>query len=259
MHRRVFILVVLGALSLSAQQLTSDPNAIALVQHSVAAMGGSVPADTSASGRVEIFEGSRTEAGSIRILTRGLEQTLEEIKTDKSERKLTFSRNEVKSDNLRSDTEPQVSSKNSTELALGSRSVFFPLALLAEALRNTDSAFEYVGLETLNNTEVHHVRFRNTFQSKRGWQRLSPLTARDVWIDAKSALPSKLSYSIQEGRGIGSDSVRIEVLYSDFRDSGGFLYPWAIERLANGTLWMKIHLERVKAGNNLADTDFRIK
>src|SRR2546429_7725110 len=55
-----------------------DPQAVALLQASVASMG-ILPADSVATGTLTISAGSSIETGKIRILTRGTDQTSEEI------------------------------------------------------------------------------------------------------------------------------------------------------------------------------------
>ena len=97
----VAVFVILSALpvSLLAQQLTQtttaptrDQQAIAVLQQSFAAMGKTLPADSVATGMVTIIAGTRTETGTIRILTRGSDQTIEELDTDLGRRKLVYSR-----------------------------------------------------------------------------------------------------------------------------------------------------------------------
>lgn len=71
-----FVLSALVLLPCVAQQpVTSNPLATSLVQSSIRAMGGSVPSDSAATGNVTIIAGSETTTGTIRILTRGTDQS----------------------------------------------------------------------------------------------------------------------------------------------------------------------------------------
>ncbi|SRR6266403_781741 len=78
-----FLLIFIPSPRLNSQQSTSaqprDPQAIALLQSSVRAMGGSVPSDSVATGSVVVVAGSLTTSGTVRILTRGTDQTLEQL------------------------------------------------------------------------------------------------------------------------------------------------------------------------------------
>src|SRR5207244_9922593 len=57
----------------------SSDLALAVLQGAFAAMGGSVPSDSTANGTVTTVAGSQTESGSVIILTRGTDQTSEQI------------------------------------------------------------------------------------------------------------------------------------------------------------------------------------
>jgi hypothetical protein len=78
---RISLLAFLITFFLNSQALSStqpvvvrDPQAVALLQQSVAAMGV-LPSDSTASGNVTIVAGSSAQQGSIQILTRGTTQT----------------------------------------------------------------------------------------------------------------------------------------------------------------------------------------
>jgi hypothetical protein len=60
---------------------TSDPQAVAAIQQAAIAMGGSAPSDSTATGTITTVAGSPTENGTITILTRGTDQTSEQIQT----------------------------------------------------------------------------------------------------------------------------------------------------------------------------------
>src|SRR3970282_1368534 len=82
---------LLFSVSVAAQQpLQRDPQAVAILQQSVAAMGGVVPSDSVATGTVVLVAGSKTEKGTIRILTRSLNQTAERIVTPEGQRAVIY-------------------------------------------------------------------------------------------------------------------------------------------------------------------------
>ena len=85
---RIRLFLVVGLLAvptvcLAQQAVTRDPQAALLVAKAVMAMGGTVPSNSLATGTVELVEGSLQESGTVRILTRGLDQTREEFQTSR--------------------------------------------------------------------------------------------------------------------------------------------------------------------------------
>src|SRR5216684_2271312 len=95
----VFVLIfsILPA-SLSAQQSTQtvqvptrDQQAVTVLGQALAAMGNMLPADSVATGTITIVEGARTQEGTIRIATRGQDQSVEHITTPNEERVVVYS------------------------------------------------------------------------------------------------------------------------------------------------------------------------
>src|SRR5262249_33624214 len=160
-----------------------DDHAVALLQGAVHAMGATTPSDSVAVGNVTSVAGSATSTGSVRILTRGTSQTLEQIALPKSTTTLTYS------GGLAGQTVKSVTTNLPLELAASSQSVFFPLPFFAGALANPDVSIQYVGLETLNQESVQHIRLQNSFASRPKLQFLTDFTITDLWLDASSGLP----------------------------------------------------------------------
>ncbi len=131
-----------------------DPQALAILQGAFAAMGGSVPSDSTANGTVTTVAGSRTETGSVTILTRGTNQACEQIQTPHGFT-LVYSKGQA------SQVIDSVTTPLSSELASSSRSVAFPVPLIAAVLNNPDY----------------------------------------VWIDTASGLPQRVSQIQRAGRG----------------------------------------------------------
>ena len=251
-----FLFVLLGllaCLSLAAQQPPPrDPQAILVLQQSVAAMGGVVPSDSVATGNIEIVAGSKTESGTIRTLTRGLDQSAEQIQTQEGNRLLVYSRGGA------ADIQGTSSKSLSFELATSSQSPIFPICLVAAALNSPDSAFQYVGLETLDGLAVHHVRLWKTFLSTPQMRHLAEFTVKDLWFDASSGLPRKLAYDRRAASG-AEPRIPLEVLFSDYRNVGGVLFPFRIEKSLNGTPWATITIQNVAFNTGLTEADFPVR
>ncbi len=217
--------------SAPAQQAPQrDPQALVVLQHAFAAMGATVPSDSVATGNVTLVAGSKTENGTIRILTRGLEQSAEQVQTPDGSRSVVYSQGRAN----------RIDGSGTTaftlELAASSQTPNLPLVLIATALNNPDAAFQYIGLETLGSAQVHHLRLWNTFSSNSKLQPLAEFTVRELWIDAATGLPRKLFYNRREARG-AAPKIPLEVFYEDYRNVGGMFYPFLIKKSLNGTPW----------------------
>ncbi len=215
-------------------------------------MGGVALADSVAAGTIELVAGSKTEAGTIRILTRGMDQTAEEIVTPEGTRQVVYSREQA------SEVEANSSKTLQLELVVTSQSACFPLPLLAAALNHPDTAFEYLGQETLDGLVVHHLRFWNTFSSNAKLRHLAEFSVKDLWIDAATGLPRKLSFD-RRAAGGAEPRIPVEVFFSDYRRVSGALYPFRIEKHFNGTPWATITINNVQLNAGLTDAAFPVE
>lgn len=254
MRLRILILgICFSAFSISAQNPAKrDLQALAVLQQSFAVMGAAVPEDSILTGRITREAGGTTEAGTVRILTRGFDQTVEHVKFPDRDESVTYSRGFAKRQERGNGRELQL------ELAVASQSSAVPLFLIAAALADTDTTVEYRGLEQSAGSTAHRIRFWKTFSSNPKLKHLTEFAAREIWVDSVSSLPVRLAYEHREGRG-SADRFRYEVSYSDYRNVGGALYPFRVERNLNGTPWETIQIDRVILQNGLSSSDFAIR
>lgn len=253
-HRPLFFLLVIPCLSppVSAQTAPRDARALTVMQQSFAAMGGRVPDDSVATGSITIEAGGSLESGTIRILTRGFDQTVEQINNPYLTKTVTYSKGLAKHE------EGEKVEEASLELAVSSQSSAVPILVIAAVLADSETAYEYVGEEEIAGAKAHHIRVWKTFSSKPKWQHLAEFSKRDLWVDATSGLPIRLSHEQREAQG-AADRFRYDVTCSDFRNVGGVLYPFRIERALNGTPWQTVVIDRVTFGNGLSDSDFSVR
>lgn len=229
-----------------------DSQAAFVLQRSLAAMSQTLPADSVATGTITFVEGSKTSTGSVRILTRGLDQTSEELQLPDGTRTLTYSQGLA--------TEILNSTANSLqqELAVTAQSTSFPLPLLGCALNNAETALQYIGIETLDGVQVHHIRFWSTFLSTPKLQPLAEFSTRDVWVDVATGLPRKLSYVRREARG-SAPRIPVDVFYSNYQTVAGTVVPFSIQKSLNGTPWATITIQSIQFNTGLTDSAFPIQ
>jgi hypothetical protein len=236
--------------SQTATQQASDPQAVAAIQQAVKVMGGNAPADSVATGTVIVVAGSSTDQGTIRILTRGTNQTLEEVQTPMETRSVVFSNGEA------SETVANSASPFPMQRAGTSQCLYFPLPYLNALLSNPDEGFTYLGIESLGDATALHVQATDTYTSNAKSQFLAPFTTTDLWFDSHSGLPIQMAY-VRRDTG-QSPKIRMEAQFFNYKNISGFLFPTAIQVLINGTPWMTISFQAVNFNSGLTDANFPV-
>jgi hypothetical protein len=255
-----FFVFVFAVVSATAQQPTAptaqtpqrDPQAITILQQAVTAMATTAPGDSSATGTVNIVEGSTTESGSIQILTLGTSQTAETMTLTSGQRAVIYSNGNAKETNGSQVVNPPM------QLSITDQCSDFPLPLILSALNNSDEAFQYIGAETLNEESSEHVRLWNTFASKPGLQALASFSSMDFWFDSVSSLPLKIAYVRRAGGG-SAPSFPVEVSLSNYTKVNGVLYPFQINKSFNGMPWETITIQSVTFNNGLTVAQFPVQ
>jgi hypothetical protein len=229
----------------------SSAQAVAILQNSLAAFGIGIPADSTATGTVTTVAGSLTENGNILILTRGMNQTLEQLQTP-SGSTIVYSAGQAAQIN------GSVTQYLSAERALSCQSGAFPLPLIAAALSNPDTIFQYIGLETLNGQSTGHIRAIDTYASQPNLQSLADYSARDIWFNATSGLPARISF-VRRDAGGASPGIAVDIFFSNYQNFQGVLYPMNIQESLNGTPWATITIQTVRFNTGLSDASFPIQ
>lgn len=235
----------------SAIVATSDPQAVALLEQSVSAFGSIPPLDSTANGSVTITAGSLTTQGAVTIWTKGTAQTSIQFQMPDSTWSVIYSQGQA------SRTDGTTSTPLSLEAASTSQCVYFPLPYLAGVLQSPDTAYQYVGSETLGGASVQHVRVWNTFQSNPSWQLLANFTMTDIWFDSLTGLPRRISFVHREGSG-SVPGILVTVDYLSFQKISGVLYPGQIQQSVNGTPWLTASIQSVALNTGLTDANFPI-
>lgn len=218
---------------------------------SVRNMGGTVPSDSAASGNVVIVAGSLTSSGTAHILTRGTNQTSIQFQTTNVNWSLIYSNGEA---NRVDATGTKVLP---LELAASSQSLYFPFPFLSGLLNNPDIYLQYIGQESVDSAQANHVRVQNTFASSPSLQFLSDFTTADIWLDASTTLPVRISLTRRNGGG-SSPRIAISLSFSNYKTIAGVLYPFSIQEFLSGTLWATTSIQSVSFNNGLTDSSFPV-
>jgi hypothetical protein len=236
----------------TATPVQRDSQALALLQGSVRAMGGNVPSDSVATGNVTIVAGSQTSTGTIRILTRGTNQSSEQISLPQSTYTVTYS------GRLADETINSSTASIPFERTVTSQSVCFPLPFLAAALADADDSIQYVALETLGQESLQHIRIQNTFASHPTLQQFADFAVFDVWLDSSTSLPQRISFVRRNGSG-AVPRIPFDAYFSNYKTTSGAAYPTQINLSLNGTPWTTITINSVAFNTGLTDSNFSIQ
>jgi hypothetical protein len=228
-----------------------DPQALTILQNSISAMGSTVPVDSTATGSVTIVAGTKTDYGTIQILTRGIDQSSDQITLPDQTISVIYSRGQA------NEIVNGVVKYASVQLTASSQSSDFPLPFLAAALSATDLGIQYIGEETINGLSYQHIQIWHTFSANQNLQRLWSFTVKDIWVDPATWLPFKIAYERREAGG-ASPRFRIEVLYSNWQTVGGAFYPYQIQKSWNGMPWTSITIQNVALQTGLTDSNFPV-
>ena len=251
-----FLFLFSLSLSVDSQQATTTPTApqrdaqaVALLQQSVAAFGPVQPSDSTATGNVTITQGSLTMQGTVTILTKGSAQTSIQFQVPNNPWTVIFANGQANK------VEPSETTVYPLELAASSQCLYFPLPFLVSILSNADYSIKYVGQETLGASTTNHIVAQNTFNSSPKYQFLSSFTAADIWIDASSGLPVKISMVRREGGG-SAPRIPFSFVYSNYQAVSGVRYPFTIQEYWTETLWATTNIQSVTFSTGLTDSSF---
>jgi hypothetical protein len=215
-------------------------------------MTSSVPSDSSATGTLQIIDGSQTSEGTVGILTKGSGESLVQLTTPNFTQTLIFANGQA---NQVVGTTVSVLSLERTQTTQAAE---FPLPLLLAIINNSDNSLVYVGLETSTGQSLNHVQSCDTYASQSAMQPLASFSTRDIWFDASSGLPVRVSYLRRDAQGAVA-SVAVDIFFSNYQAAQGVLYPMTIQESLNGTPWATLSIQSVSFNVGLTDADFPIQ
>jgi hypothetical protein len=254
--RVVVVCLFLFACSAGAAAQTvpqRDSQAVAALQAAINAMGGGAPSDATISGTVTAAgPDSQPEDGTIQILTRGTAESLETI-TFPNLSQTTIYAFGMAARTTGSQTQQRLTDQLSETI----QTALYPLPLLVAAVNNSDTSLEYVGQETIGGVAAQHVRIWNTFASHPRPQLLAPFSTHDVWINAATGLPLKITFTQQAAEGEAFKTL-VELDFLSYQRSSGFTFASLVKKSLNGTPWLTISIQSVAFNTGLQDSQLQI-
>jgi hypothetical protein len=249
---RVILLFVVSSFPVSALAQV-DPNAVPVLQQTLATMGGSGTARVADSVTLATVTDLGGESGpSVQgtIKTKGA--TLFRLDTNIGGRSSGVVFNGSRQRVMREGSWRPGPSAN----ARNKRVEHVPVLLLAQELSRADCSVAYVGLEILGGTSAHHLRF--TRISKRG-DEYDEKRAKDseleVFVDARTFVVLKVSYTLLSDTD-WRRGVPMEIYYGDYRTVEGMLIPFYQRVLFDGRPTSEIRVTSFAINVGLPDSEF---
>lgn len=234
------------ATSSPVQQASTPTATLASV---IQRMGGLPPKDSLATANVTITAGSTTETGTMRIVTSGTTQTLEEINLPSGVQRHAFTQDEF------IDHRKDKGKGISFEESLSAQSSLFPLPWLAAKAIESDLQVESLPSETIENVACQHLRLSRAWQSDKNLRAYTEFAKTDLWLNSNTGLTIKVAFERRKGWG-AVPPIPVSIEYSDYRPVEGIQYPFHIKQYVNGTLWADIHVQGVQFNTGVTASEF---
>jgi hypothetical protein len=254
---RSFLLILVGSTLLFSQSQppVSDPRVLSLVSLSITALtGGTGISDVTLSGTAAWSNGTKSETASATLMAKG---------SGESRFDMTLSaghRSEIRNDGSSSALGEVLLSDGSVlqwspQNCMVNAAWFFPqLSVLAETA-NSSLIFSYVGQESRNGQAVQHIQsYQYASTNTAAVQQWSTM---DIYMDAASLLPTAFVFNTFSTDG--SQTIPVEVDFSNYQTVGGVQVPFRIQRYVAGNLGFDFSVASARFNTGLQDSLFAIQ
>jgi hypothetical protein len=119
-------------------------------------------------------------------------------------------------------------------------------------------SLQYVGLETLNQQSVQHIRVQNSFASQPDFRQFADFAVFEVWLDTATGLPSRTSFVRRDG-GASAPRIPVDTYFTAYQTISSIFYPSQISVSLNGTPWATITISSVSFNTGLTDSSFPVQ
>jgi hypothetical protein len=245
-------------ISLVAQQTTtSSPQALLLLQQSLAALQGNTSiSDVTLSGSARRIAGSDDETGTGTV--KALAGTGTRIDLSLPSGARSEVRNISSGALVGSWSGPDgVSRPIAYHNLLTDSAWFFPAFGIANRLSATGYVATYIGQETRNGQAVQHVSVSqsSSFQTPPGVVSLPHLSQVDFFLNSTTLLPAAITFNIHPDDNALLD-IPIEVRFSDYRAVGSSQVPHHVQKYLNNGLALDFQVQTVTLNSGLTANTF---
>jgi hypothetical protein len=264
--------------SASAAPVTSDPQAVALVQRALAAVVGSgAVSDATLTGTVQRIAGSDDESGTATLTAMSI-----------GDSKLNLSFQSGPSSEIRNSAGTPLPGTPSADIPPGSSQTaqpvgawsgsdsvlhptaehnlmtdptwFFPSFTLANIASNQGYVVSYIGQETHDGVPALHVSASQPFPTAPS--QLAPLlqhlTQMDLYLDPSTSLPIALTFNIHPDNNAALD-ISIEIRFLGYQSVNGVQVPFHVQKYLNGGLVLDFQFSNVVLNSGLTAASFELQ
>jgi len=239
------------------QTVKRDPQAVAILMQALNAAGGvaalSAIHDFAGSGAITYYWASKEVQGNATIRGRGTGQFRLDTTLPNGVRSVAVNNGTGSVKEVDGTTTP-IPYHNAVNFG----SVTFPYMYLVAALQDSAISMSYVGLETTDGRQAHHIRMRRVFAPDTELTQIhTKLTTREFFIDPVTFhLLSTLDMVHPKYKS--TEDLPHEMQFSDYRPVSGVLVPFSITEIGWGQRTLTIQLNQITFNTGLHDTDFEL-
>ncbi len=234
-----------------------DPQAVAILQASVAALGGTrvgLPGSVTGSGTYTQFQAGSAPAFPLRFKVLGTDKFRWE--TDSPDGTVTVV--------VRGDLAEHQRATNTQRLPvtqlLGKTAENFPILAIARWIGTPTIGLQLVGSEIFNGRSVYHISILKTWGGVRpaDFKKAYEQTNRcELFVDQQTYMPVGVRY--YEHPTDWRVSIPVDLVFSDFRPVGGLQFPFTLTRYRRDYKLSIVQLQFIQLNPLLADQDFMVR
>ncbi|MGH9509003.1 MAG: hypothetical protein ACRD2Q_08660 [Terriglobales bacterium] len=233
---------------LSQAQVTRSPEAVALLAQCAATMGAAQLQDVQAEGTVTRADG-REPARSLLVKSKGADRVRNEITA--ADRQETYVVNRGRGHELRGETRKALPAH-----AIGyHRPEHIPAFACQVDLGRSQMEAVFVGVEAVRGRAAYHIKFVAAARGDADDGLEALLSEFHVFLDGETLVVLKTWNYVFAPDAIENHS-RWELYYSDYRNVGGVMMPFRIERYDNDQKLEEVVFSRVLTNVGIADSEF---
>lgn len=232
----VLSLLAVSSLPSAAQTPTSDPQALALIAKSVAAMTGGLPVSgVTLNANAIWIAGSDYFSGPATLQATGTTDSRIDLKLN------GFTRTEIRTASGTLPSGSWVDASGATHpFALHNcwtEAAWFYPALSSLTLATTTSklSFAYVGQERHNGVSTHHIRMSQTSPADdvSNLFNVPRMSATDFYLDSVTFFPMAIAFKVHPDKDMNTD-IPMEIGFANYQPVNGIQVPFHIQRMLNG-------------------------
>ena len=233
---------------------TSDPQAVALAQKSMAALTGGTPiTDVTISANVTSLLGSDNQTGTGTFQVKGVNES--RIVLNLSETTVTevrsFGNGAPKGAWTKNGGTPIPQAGHNT---ITDSAWFFPALSCLTQFPSSSYVFKYVGQEQHNDANTQHIQV----SLLSAVPNVARLSTTDFYLDPLSYLPVAVAFKTHPDEDMNRD-IPVEILFANYQPVNGTQVPFHFQKMLNGGVVLDVVVTSAVFNTGLLDSSFTLQ